>query len=102
MKSLTYRKWEFDLLTFNGIINGKYKVFITNFSVFPIINISYRKIIEKLHSVFKSTIINIILTTVSGKTLFFHRAKTMWKKLPQDLVRCAKLENCRLELKSSF
>ena len=30
---------------------------------------------------------------------FFHRTKTMWKKLPQDVVPCERGEHFRLKLK---
>ena len=30
---------------------------------------------------------------------FFHRAKTMWNKLPQDVVSCERVENFRKKLK---
>ena len=30
---------------------------------------------------------------------FFHRAKAMWNRLPQDIVSCEKVEHFRLKLK---
>ena len=40
LKSLEYRRWEFDLFTLYKITNGNYKALYRQFLVFPIINIS--------------------------------------------------------------
>ena len=65
LKSLQYRKLEFGLFTLYKITNGKYKVFLVNFSI---INISLQEIIIKEN-------VNIILKTVSGKVHFFTEQK---------------------------
>ena len=92
LKSLEYRRWEFDLVTLYKIINGEYKVFFNEFFSFSQNGYGLRgnnKKIKCKHD-FKNS---------QWENLFFHRTKIMWNKLPQDVVSCGKVEHFRSKLK---
>ena len=88
LKSLEYRRWEFDLFTLYKIINGKYQVFFSQFFSF-----SHNK--YQLRGNNRKKSVCIILTTVSGMGQFFKEQR----KLPQDVVLFERVEHFRLKLK---
>ena len=89
LKYLENRRWEFDLFTFYKIINGKYKGFSVNFSVFSHNKYLLRGSVRKIKCIH-----NFNNSLWQGS--FFHRAKTMWNKLSQDVVSCEIAVNFRL------
>ena len=73
LKSLEYRRWEFDLVTLYKIINGEYKVFFNEFFSFSQNGYGLRgnnKKIKCKHD-FKNS---------QWENLFFHRTKIVWNK----------------------
>ena len=92
LKSLEYRRWEFDLLTLYKIINGKYKSFFNQFFIFSHNKYQLRgnNLKIKCKHDFKNS---------QWQGAFFHRAKDMWNRLPQDIVSCEEVEHFRLKLK---
>ena len=77
LKSLEYKRWKFDLFTLYIIINGIFKVYFG--SIFH--NKYYLRGNRR-----KKSKHNFNNSQWQGS--FFHRAKTMWNKLPQDVVSC--------------
>ena len=63
LRSLEYRRWEFDLFMLYEIINGKYKAFFSQFFSF-----SHNK--NQLRGKTKKKKVKIVLTTVSGRIIF--------------------------------
>ena len=92
LKSLEYRRWEFDLLILYKIINGKYKSFFDQFFNFS--QNKYQLRGNNLKIKCKHDFQNS-----QWQGAFFHRAKAMWNRLPQDIVSCERVEQFRLKLK---
>ena len=86
LKSLEWR--EFDLFTHYKVIIGNYKVFFSQFFSF-----SHNK--YQLGGKNKKIKCKHNFNNLQWQGSFFHRAKTMWNMLPQDVLLCQRMENFR-------
>ena len=92
IKTLEYRRLEFDLITFFKLINNEttidsqtfFKPYESNYSLRG----NNRKYTCKYH-----------FNNVGWQKSFFYRSVKMWNELPNELVSCKNLEHFRLNLK---
>lgn len=92
IKSLEYRRLEFDLITFFKLVNGETTINIQ--SIFEPYRTKY-----SLRGNSKKFTCKHHFNNEAWHNSFFYRSVEIWNKLPNELVSCKKVEEFRFKLK---